>query len=74
MEFPSISPAPYFEIPSLDPVQNTFSMGMPRRLATVSMMRMLAWCSSSQSTWLASIPALSKASKSTSGTRRVANL
>ena len=28
----------------------TFSMGMPNRCATVSMMRMLAWCSNNQST------------------------
>mmetsp|Transcript_5204 Transcript_5204/g.8357 ORF Transcript_5204/g.8357 Transcript_5204/m.8357 type:complete len:255 (-) Transcript_5204:764-1528(-) len=43
-------------------------------LATVSIMRMLAWCSSRWSTWSMVMPAFSRASLMTTGTWVVANL
>mmetsp|Transcript_18855 Transcript_18855/g.55749 ORF Transcript_18855/g.55749 Transcript_18855/m.55749 type:complete len:317 (+) Transcript_18855:366-1316(+) len=52
----------------------TLLIGILSFFATVSMMRMLAWCSSSQSTSSAVTPAFSSASPTTSGTREVANL
>eukprot|EP00404_Azadinium_spinosum_P035342 CAMPEP_0180643384 /NCGR_PEP_ID=MMETSP1037_2-20121125/47782_1 /TAXON_ID=632150 /ORGANISM="Azadinium spinosum, Strain 3D9" /LENGTH=128 /DNA_ID=CAMNT_0022666881 /DNA_START=64 /DNA_END=450 /DNA_ORIENTATION=+ len=60
------------------PYSSRFAMSFPDGIlsfcATDSMMRMLAWCSSSQSTSSIVMQALQRASRTTSGTRVTAKL